>query len=86
MKRKRIPTKILDEFSIACWRLRKSGYETVCLAKSFKKDHTTIIYHVHRYERLEKHDVKFKNAIENFNLLEFIKEFETITDHKTYLP
>lgn len=86
MKRKRIPSKILDDFTIACWRLRKSGYTTICLADSFNKDHTTIIYHVRRYERLEKHDIKFKKAIEDFNLLEFIKEFENITDHKTYLP
>ncbi|MBP1165086.1 putative DNA binding CopG/RHH family protein [Chryseobacterium sp. PvR013] len=70
----RTPTDLLDDLSIFIYNLRNAGYTLMNIAHIVKKDHSTVLYHIRKYEGLSKFNQEFKNRIKNFNEENFIKK------------
>ncbi|MGU3377377.1 hypothetical protein [Chryseobacterium sp. M5A1_1a] len=71
----RTPTDLLDDLTIYIYRLR--NYDRLTLkqiASLIKKDHSTVMYHLHKYEDLSQFNIEFKNRIKNFNEEHFLKK------------
>lgn len=71
---KRTPTDLLDDLSIFCYNLRVNKVKLIDIASIIKKDHSTVMYHLKRYESLAKFNKLFKNKIENFNEEQFLRK------------
>ncbi|WP_284464859.1 hypothetical protein [Chryseobacterium sp.] len=71
----RTPTDLLDDLKIFIYRLR--NYDRLTLkqiAELIKKDHSTVMYHLQKYQDLSQFNVGFKNRIKNFNEETFIRK------------
>ncbi|MGV2452476.1 UNVERIFIED_CONTAM: helix-turn-helix domain-containing protein [Ralstonia mannitolilytica] len=72
----RTPTDLLDDLRIYCFRLRKKGLSLHRIAMKIGRDHTTVIFHLKKYNDLSMFDRKFKTRIKEFEENEFIKKYE----------
>ncbi|MCC3214982.1 helix-turn-helix domain-containing protein [Chryseobacterium sp. X308] len=72
----RTPTDMLDDLRIYCFRLRKKGLSLHRIAMKIGRDHTTVIFHLKKYNDLSMFDRKFKTRIKEFEENEFIKKYE----------
>lgn len=70
----RTPTDLLDDLSIFIYNLRYAGYTLMNIARIVKKDHSTVLYHIRKYEGLSRFNQEFKNRIKNFNEETFLKK------------
>ena len=70
----RTPTYLLDDLSIFIYNLRYAGYTLMNIARIVKKDHSTVLYHIRKYEGLSQFNQEFKNRIKNFNEETFLKK------------
>ncbi|WP_336704425.1 hypothetical protein [Chryseobacterium indologenes] len=59
----RTPTDLLDDLSIFIYNLRAAGYTLMNIAHIVKKDHSTVLYHIRKYDGLSKFNQEFKNRI-----------------------
>lgn len=73
----RTPTDLLDDLRIYCFRLREKGLSLHRIAMKVGRDHTTVIFHLKKYNDLSMFDKKFKTRIKEFEENEFIKKYET---------
>lgn len=72
----RTPTDLLDDLRIYCFRLREKGLSLHRIAMKIGRDHTTVIFHLKKYNDLSMFDKKFKTRIKEFEENEFIKKYE----------
>ncbi|WP_288373987.1 helix-turn-helix domain-containing protein [uncultured Chryseobacterium sp.] len=72
----RTPTDMLDDLRIYCFRLREKGLSLHRIAMKIGRDHTTVIFHLKKYNDLSMFDRKFKTRIKEFEENEFIKKYE----------
>lgn len=72
----RTPTDLLDDLRIYCFRLREKGLSLHRIAMKIGRDHTTVIFHLKKYNDLSMFDRKFKTRIKEFEENEFIKKYE----------
>ena len=75
-KVKRTPTDMLDDLRIYCFKLREKGLSLHRIAMKIGRDHTTVIFHLKKYNDLSMFDRKFKTRIKEFEENEFIKKYE----------
>lgn len=67
-KRHRFPTDLQDLLSIYCYKLRnESHFKLKKIGSIIDRDHSTVIYHIERYERFMSVDKIFRKTSENFN-------------------
>ena len=87
-KRHRFPTDLQDLLSIYCYKLRnESHFKLKKIGSIIDRDHSTVIYHIERYERFMSVDKIFRKTSENFNEEEFaqklskygIEPYQTLT-------
>ena len=72
----RTPTDLLDDLRIYCFKLREKGLSLHRIAMKIGRDHTTVIFHLKKYNELSMFDKKFKTRIKEFEENEFIKKYE----------
>jgi len=72
----RTPTDLIDDLRIYCFRLREKGLSLHRIAMKIGRDHTTVIFHLKKYNDLSMFDRKFKTRIKEFEENEFIKKYE----------
>lgn len=73
-KIKRTPSYLLDDFTIFIFNLRQRGFKLQEIALTLGKDHSTIMYHLRKYEGLSQFNQEFKNRIKNFNEEYFLRK------------
>ncbi|MGE8528482.1 hypothetical protein [Chryseobacterium rhizosphaerae] len=73
-KTKRTPSDLLDDLTIFIYNLRQSGIKLQQIAFLIDKDHSTVIYHLKKYDNLLQFNQEFKNRIKNFNEEYFIRK------------
>lgn len=73
-KRKRTPSDLLDDFTIFIYKLRQNGVKLQQIAALLGKDHSTVMYHLRKYEGLSQFNQEFKNRIKNFNEEYFLRK------------
>ncbi|MGH1520573.1 hypothetical protein [Chryseobacterium sp. JK1] len=82
-KVKRTPSDLLDDLSIFIYKLRQSSYTLKEIAQIVNKDHSTVIYHLRKYEGLSQFNQEFKNRIINFNEEHFLRKMNIAKLFKT---
>lgn len=75
-KVKRTPSDLLDDLRIYCFRLREKGMSLHRIAMKIGRDHSTVIFHLKKYNDLSMFDKNFKIRIKEFEENEFIKKYE----------
>lgn len=78
----RIPSDLLDDFRIFCFRLREKGFSLHQIAMKLGKDHTTILYHSRKCEDFSKFNKEFKFKVKEFNEEEFVKKYQKYRERK----
>ena len=74
-KRHRFPTEVQDDLSIYCFKLRTEHNMTLQrIGEIIDRNHTTVIYHLNRYQAFSSFDKKFKQASENFSEEKFAQK------------
>ncbi|MEJ5105539.1 helix-turn-helix domain-containing protein [Chryseobacterium sp. MYb328] len=73
-KIKRTPSDLLDDFTIFIYNLRSREFKIQEIAALLGKDHSTIMYHLKKYEGLSQFNQEFKNRIKNFNEEYFLRK------------
>lgn len=74
-KRHRFPTDLQDDLSIYIFKLRNEHHMKLkSIGKLIDRDHSTVIYHIHRYDTFMSFDRKFREASENFSEEEFAQK------------
>lgn len=70
----RTPTDLLDDLSIFCYNLRNQDLKLQDIANIIRKDHSTVMYYLRRYESLSKFNKEFKNRMKKFNEEQFLRK------------
>lgn len=74
-KRHRFPTDLQNDLSIYCFILRNEHrMKLKKIGELINRDHSTVIYHIQRYDTFMSFDRKFKEASENFSEEEFAQK------------
>ncbi|ODS87282.1 MAG: hypothetical protein ABS44_11745 [Chryseobacterium sp. SCN 40-13] len=80
---KRTPTELVDGLTIYCYQKRKQGERLYKIAKEIGKDHSTVMYHLKRYEDLMSIDKKFQRTEKEFIELEFIEKYKKLESNES---
>lgn len=72
----RVPSELIDDLSIYVFILRKSGLTFQGIGKIIGKNHSTVMYHIERYESLSKFNRVFRERVTRFEEARFIKEYK----------
>ncbi|GEM_PF-2419553 len=73
-KVKRTPSDLIDDLTIFIYNLRQYGAKLELIALIIGRDHSTVLYHLKKYEGLAQFNKEFRNRIENFNEAIFINK------------
>lgn len=76
MRGKRTPTDQLDGLSILVHILRNNEKKTLqAIGKMLGKDHSTILYHIKRYDTKWQTSRKFRQAEKDFKIVDFVESY-----------
>ncbi|WP_185269206.1 hypothetical protein [Chryseobacterium indologenes] len=73
-KVKRTPSDLIDDLTFFIYNLRQYGAKLELIALIIGRDHSTVLYHLKKYEGLAQFNKEFRNRIENFNEAIFINK------------